>query len=50
MSQLGVQHTNEFYDWLQAERTYLLSLRKEPEEESLRIEYVKALERLEELE
>lgn len=50
MRQLGVQSTKEFYSWLEEERAYLLSLKKEPAEEMLKMEYVKALGKLEELE
>ncbi|KAF8887918.1 hypothetical protein CPB85DRAFT_1441633 [Mucidula mucida] len=43
MQHLGVKDTNEFYEWLDDERQYLRTLHAEPEEDSLRVEYYKAL-------
>jgi hypothetical protein len=50
MRRLGVKSVDEFEAWLQEERTYLQSLKKEPLEETLQMEYVKALESLSEAE
>ncbi len=49
MSDLGVEHTSEFEQWLNEERAYLTSLKKEPAVETLQMEYYRALLALDDL-
>ncbi len=43
MQRLGMRNMATFYKWLAEEKTYLQSLKEEPEEDSLCIEYYKSL-------
>lgn len=39
MKELGIAHTDAFAEWLAEEKAYLLGLKKEPEVETLQMEY-----------
>lgn len=43
MKELGISSVSVFTDWLQEERAYLLSLKKEPEIETDEMEYLQKL-------
>lgn len=50
MSDLGIASADVFHDWLKQEREYLSSLKKEPEVETLQMEYYRKLQKLDEAE
>ena len=52
MDELGITSTNDFKCWLEEEQAYLMSLalEKEPKEETVQLEYIQKLVKLQELE
>ena len=52
MDELGITSTNNFKCWLEEEQAYLMSLtlEKEPKEETVQLEYIWKLVKLQELE